>query len=993
MKNCNRDIGTTGEDGENRSSCSVDGCSRSVDGYSCSVDGLSSRYKLSTEPCTRLVFIHSNCQSAMNKGSEISGLIDEQKPHVLALTEFGAGSTVTDGELGIEGYTLYRGNHSSGRGGLGKGAAVYVVDTLNHSACPEFDNMGFDCSTWFTVKLSDRKTLLVGVVYRSPNSSVENNDRLLAMLRLAATIQCDYLTLCGDYNLPRIDWDAHRCYDSEESYGQAFLNVIEELNLFQHATKPSRFRGEQRSCLDLIFTNEEDMVNEVNELPPLGKSDHVCQRWQLIVSETHFRNTVVQRRNFRRADWSNVKSDMRGFRIDPNDSPSCVNDKLVEMLNNTKARNVPFCRPQSRKHRLPWMKGSSLKARRTAKWRSWKKFKRTGLLIDYDAYKFERNRLNDAIRSAKMSYERRLITGMKENPNLYHGHCRRTLKTKQGVSNVVDGNGRLTETEVEAADALSTYYRTVFTEDDPQIPTPGFPTRTQEKLDDIKFDVESVQEQLTNLNPNKAAGPDEIESKLLKECSEEMAPILCQVFRKSMDEGEVPNGWKEAHIIPIHKKGNKAVMANFRPVALTSVISKVFEKIICAAIVCFLTRNNLITQQQHGFVRGRSCQTNILLCLERWTESLDNNKSVDVAYFDYAKAFDKVSHRLLLVKLKAYGIGGRLLAWLEAYLRDRKQRVVVGNAKSSWAEVISGTTQGTVLGFILFLIFINDLPTECSPEDESLIALLADDTKAYQEIDDDVSQHQANQHELQSRVDKIAQWAKKWRMEINPTKSKIMHIGRNNPGLPYNINGTQIDAVAVEKDIGFWITDDLSPSTHVHKARSKALGEISRIRRNFTLIDKKAFCVLYNQRIRPHLDHGMAACPPRTSAESNLLERVQSKATALVHGMKHLNSEERRRKLGLMKLEERRERGDLIEVFKMLKGHTRIDPTVFWEVRDARGGARLVKELAANGRRQRQSFFSYRVVQKWNLLPTDLKMAPSLEAFKNRLDEMILNRA
>ena len=163
-----------------------------------------------------------------------------------------------------------------------------------------------------------------------------------------------------------------------------------------------------------------------------------------------------------------------------------------------------------------------------------------------------------------------------------------------------------------------------------------------------------------------------------------------------MDEGEVPSRWKEAHIVPIHKKGSKAIMANFRPVALTSVICKVFEKIICAAILSFLTRNGLISPQQHGFVRGRSSLTNILLCLERWTSILDSGNSIDVAYFDYSKAFDKVSHRLLFVKLKAYGIDGRLLVWLKAYLWD--QRVVVGNAKSSWLEVVSGTTQGTVLG-------------------------------------------------------------------------------------------------------------------------------------------------------------------------------------------------------------------------------------------------------------------------------------------------------
>ena len=270
---------------------------------------------------------------------------------------------------------------------------------------------------------------------------------------------------------------------------------------------------------------------------------------------------------------------------------------------------------------------------------------------------------------------------------------------------------------------------------------------------------------------------------------------------------------------------------------------------------------------------------------------VDIGKSVDVAYFDYAKAFDKVSHRLLLIKLQAYGIDGKLLAWIAAWLNGRKQRVVVGNAKSPWLPVISGTTQGTVLGFLLFLLFINDLPGECAAEDESLIMLLADDTKTFQAIGEDAAQQRRNQAELQDRVNRIAQWANTWKMEINPKKSKVMHVGKHNPGLPYYINGDEIAAVTNEKDIGFWIQDDLSTSTHVYKARCKALAEISRIRRNFNYIDKRAFCTLYNQRIRPHLDYGMTACPPGTVAEAKVLEAVQSKATAMVYGLKYKNSE------------------------------------------------------------------------------------------------------
>ena len=609
---------------------------------------------------------------------------------------------------------------------------------------------------------------------------------------------------------------------------------------------------------------------------------------------------------------------------------------------------------------------------------------------DYDAYKMERNRLNDMIRSAKIKYEKGLIDDMKGNPKLYHGHCRRSLKTKQGVSNVVDGNGRLTQTEEEAAKALSDYYHTVFTADDGATP-PVFTEKTSERLSDVSFMQETVEDLLASRDPNKAAGPDGVDSRLLKECSEELAPILMKLFRKSMDAGEVPELWKEAHIVPIHKSGSKAKMSNFRPVALTSVISKVCEKVICLAMMAFLTQNCLISPQQHGFVSGRSCQTNILVCLEKWTKMVDNGNSVDVAYFDYAKAFDKVSHRLLLLKLSRYGIDGKLIAWISNYLNKRRQRVLVGNAKSPWLEVISGTTQGTVLGFLLFLLFINDLPAKCSPEEKAMVMLLADDTKSFQEISRDVTQQMEDQKSLQLRIDRIAQWAKDWKMEIHPTKSKILHIGKENPGLPYQLNGEEIPTVAMEKDIGFWMSEDLSSKTHVQKAKGKAQGEIIRIRRNFSYIDKRAFCILYNQRIRPHLDYGMAACPPGTSAEAKALEAIQSKATALVHGLKFENSETRRKKLGLMTLQQRRERGDLIEVFKILRGLTRIDPSEFWEVRPARNGERLVKEMATNGKKQRHGFFSYRVVQRWNLLPVELKTAPSLNCFKTRLDERIFN--
>ena len=523
--------------------------------------------------------ILTNCQSGMNKRSEINNLVDMRNPHVLALTEFGAAATVNDGELGVRGYSLYRGNHSDGKGGPGQGAALYISDTLNHSACPMFNDLEFDCSAWSIVKVSSNKSLLVGVIYRSPNSPEENNESLLKILKQAARSNCSQVVVCGDFNLPRIDWNTGMSRKAEFSFTTKFIDKIEEMGWFQHVKTSTHFWKEQHLCLDLVFTSEEGMVDGVKELPPMGKSDHVCQQWKVVVGEVVFKNTMLTRHNFKRADWNAVKSYFRIFEFEEQDSSTIMNDKLVKFINEVKSNHIPLCRPESIHHRLPWMRNAGLKAQRREKWKWWRKFKNSKSPRDYDRYKMERNRLKDRIQSAKIKYEKSLILDMKANPNLFHGHCWRSLKTKQAVSNVVDRDGSLTKTEEEAATALNEYYHSVFTPDEGLVELPDFPYQTEEKLSDVTFMEQTVEEILLSRDPNKAAGPDGVESRLLKECAHELAPVLfCSC---SMDVGEVPELWKEANIVPIHKSGSRAVMSNFRPVALTSVISKVCEKVAC----------------------------------------------------------------------------------------------------------------------------------------------------------------------------------------------------------------------------------------------------------------------------------------------------------------------------------------------------------------------------------------------------------------------------
>ena len=327
--------------------------------------------------------------------------------------------------------------------------------------------------------LADGKRLLIGVVYRSPNSTDDNNERMLEILRTASNVKTDFLMICGDFNLPKIDWNENRCLDTETSFTARFMETVEDLGWWQHSKNDTRFRGSQSSCLDLVFTNEESMIDEISELPPIGKSDHLCQKWEITVSEAIYKNTSSTRPNFKRANWTEIKNDVNSFTFEQSADVGNMMDDFLAMFNSTKRANIPVCRLRSTKHRLPWMRCNKIKLQRARRWRSWSKFSNSSLPRDYDAYKVERNKLNDMVRGAKVKYEKNLIGDLKKNLNLYHGHCRRSLKTKQGVTNVVDGNGKLTETENETATALNKYYHSVFTYDDANTEIPVFAEKTR----------------------------------------------------------------------------------------------------------------------------------------------------------------------------------------------------------------------------------------------------------------------------------------------------------------------------------------------------------------------------------------------------------------------------------------------------------------------------------------------------------------------------------
>jgi hypothetical protein len=292
-------------------------------------------------------------------------------------------------------------------------------------------------------------------------------------------------------------------------------------------------------------------------------------------------------------------------------------------------------------------------------------------------------------------------------------------------------------------------------------------------MEEVSITEKMVREKIRKLKPDSAAGPDEIGPRILKELEAVLTTPLVEIFRKSISTGEVPDEWKKANVTPIFKKGTKKDPGNYRPVSLTSVCCKMLESILRDALMDHLTCNNLLKASQHGFMPGKSCTTNLLEFFEKTTQAIDAGLPFDVIFLDFAKAFDKVPRERLLEKLRAHGVQGRALNWIRNWLTGRKQRVVLNGKFSAWAEVLSGVPQGSVLGPILFLIFINDLDVAAVMID--ILRKFADDTKLGQTVSTPEEREL-----LQQALDKLCEWSEKWGMEFNVKKCKVMHLGYNN---------------------------------------------------------------------------------------------------------------------------------------------------------------------------------------------------------------------
>jgi len=377
--------------------------------------------------------------------------------------------------------------------------------------------------------------------------------------------------------------------------------------------------------------------------------------------------------------------------------------------------------------------------------------------------------------------------------------------------------------------------------------------------------------------------------------------------------------------------------------------------------------------------------SNLLEFFEEVTKTLDKGEAVDLVYLDFAKAFDKVPHCRLFKKLEAHGLGGNVLNWIKGWLGNRRQKVCIDGESSDWAKVTSGVPQGSVLGPVLFLVYINDIDSNLI----STIGKFADDTKMCKSV----SSVEGVQ-KLRDDLVKLGNWADDWQMSFNTDKCSVIHLGNENLKHKYSLCGSVLRDSTKERDLGIIVDSSMKFTEQCNTAIKNANSTLGLIRRTIKYKSQNIITKLYKALVRPKLEYCVQAWRPYLKKNIDNLEKVQHRATKMIDEYKGLKYEDRLVKTGLTTLEERRTRGDLIETFKMIKGLNKTDYKRFFTIaHSSRTRGHRLKIVKNRSRLDiRKNFFSQRVVNMWNELPEIVVESESVNSFKNKYDKYVGDR-
>jgi hypothetical protein len=874
---------------------------------------------------------------------------------------------------------------------VGRGMLLYINanSDFNFTVLESNDfNSVMEEAQFVCVDLGKGETLLIASVYRSPNSSDRNNNELNDLLRKLGQSKHNHKLIFGDLNFRGIDWLNNFCTRGEDTCDFKFLEAVRDAYLHQHVTIPTRGRGSDTpSLIDLVFTDTEELIEPVNHLAPLGKSDHAVLEIQ--IETVPHQTTHTRKKIFDKGDYEKMREMMnRDWEAEFSDCRDNVEEqweRFTSALEEAECGCIPTRIARKNLKRFPLDK--KLRTKIKKKNRLWTNYVKSHDQNTYTEYCRTRNQVRRETRKEQKNFEKKLAKEVKKNPKKFWQYANSKTKWRTGIADLSkSGNEKgkdLTTNDTEKAEVLSEFFTSVYSkepEGEWMLPNKITPTEPIS----ITINEDTISKLLDKLVKTKSPGPDSIHPRVLHELRSVICTPLNIIFQTSLRTQKLPRSWKMANVTAIYKKGSKKLAGNYRPVSLTSVVCKMMETLIRDTLVTYMKQNHLLSDKQFGFISGRSTVLQLIQVLDSWMNILDSGGCVDIIYCDFMKAFDKVPHNRLIQKLAHYGIEDPVLGWIKEFLSDRKQRVVVNGCASAWTDVLSGIPQGSVLGPILFVIYINSLPDTVQ---NSFVYLFADDTKVYKGI-----YKEEDTVDLQEDVDRMYNWTEDSLLKFHPNKCKTMRIGKSKiKERSYEMGPERIilERTQVEKDIGVFIDEELSFEMHMESKINKANSIMGIIRRTYEYLDEKSFLLLYKALVRPHLEYANQIWAPRFKKNVTAIENVQRRATKQLPGFHELSYEERLRKLNLPSLNYRRIRGDMIEMFKIAKGFYDPEVTKFVEYNtcnvNTRGHDFKLKKRFAGLNLVKNSFL-HRCTDMWNRLPSNILDSETVITFEHRLD-------
>jgi hypothetical protein len=969
----------------------------------------------------------TNMPLASNKLLELQSKIYKDKPDVIILTETWLSKEHLDNEILPDNiYKVYRRDRSTrshppdpnnANKFRRKGGGVLIAVKTNIDVENDKIDMISCKAEILSVSLRTSTTnYCITACYRVGTLGEENLNEIERHLRdVASRKKFKAHFVVGDFNFPEINWANNH---STTCLGQRVIDLFNELGLTQMIDRPTHEKGK---ILDLLFSN---LVGAVENIVVLGKneicsSDHFGITFNL---KMNFRKKILKRKiyNFKKADWVGLNNDLKSVRWD--EHLQCDAETGWFRFKNILFRHMNCHIPiitVTDKDQPPWFDSETYQLC-LKKERLRLKFNETGRAEDYT--KFSECRDN-----FKILVNEKMISNFSEDddPALiskkFWSYVKSTSKSNR-IPGTVNHHGRFRNNPKDQAELFNEYFEEQFSDASDYDVDIDY---SDDYVNDIDFSVGRVRKLLKDINVNKSAGPDGINGKVLKGCRESIAYPLSCIFNISYNSGQIPSDWKLANVVPVHKKGSKTSVENYRPISLTSLVMKIFEKIVRDELLAKCQHK--LNDKQHGFLPHKSCTTQMVGYIDSLSSSLNDNIRTDVIYFDFAKAFDSVNHDIILKKLKEqFEIDGTLLKFIMNYLKDRQQRVVIGGSQSNLKAVKSGVPQGSILGPLFFVLFINDI-SECVSEGTH-ITLYADDTKIWRRIAG------WNDHNiLQRDIDALKSWADTNKMKFHPDKCKALSVlnraSENGSWMTpfpfrtffYTLNGVDIDFVESEKDLGVYVTSDLKWEVNVVALCTKASSRLGLMKRSLRFVkDRRQKRAFYLSLVRSLFEHCSIIWRPTTHTLLEKVERIQRRAVKwILHEQDHhyndLEYLARLRDLDLMPMELKFKFTDLIIFHQIYNGQSVVklpaylvpmnntdrsrlrsnvrppvrlldsDTTGVPDLNNMRNNRhdRLSLKCEVEGRaRSFKSGFFFRTHTEWNDLPTDLKEISDPDSFK-----------